>query len=353
MEPANGIDVWGPWFQGVVALESLNLTSTAVDRAKRSKVAIVGAGMSGLMTYLILHQAGLTNVTIIEGSDRVGGRVHTQYLSGGPFDYSYQELGAMRIPMTVTLSNVTYNISEHRLVLDLIEEMNRLNNDKTNEINLIPFINTRPHEPVHGHGVKLENGFASTDTQTSASSRPNSPADVPHSASDLKDLLESTLPGDDFLARMTANIFQAHSDWIDHGLANLPGDRWSEFAFAVNHLGASIRDQNDVFEGLGSNSFWLSTYDKIVLGPNTQYKTIDGGMSRLPQSFLPLVEPITKFNRKVERIAWNQSTEKLTLKWRRRYNESFGEDEVDYAIIAAPFSVVRRWRLPGMFPHTF
>ena len=201
MNASNGIDVYGPWFDGVAALESLNLTSTAVDSAKRTKVAIVGAGMAGLMTYLVLDQAGLTNVSIIEDSSRVGGRVHTQYMSGGPFDHSYQELGAMRLPTAVVLSNVTYNISEHRLVFDLIEEMNRLNNDERHRIDLIPFLNTPPSERVHGNDVRT------TTTQTP-------PVDVPHSASELEDLLRSALPGDDFLKQMASNIFQAHSDWI-------------------------------------------------------------------------------------------------------------------------------------------
>ncbi|KAL3951854.1 hypothetical protein ACCO45_013571 [Purpureocillium lilacinum] len=321
MDASNGIDVYGPWFDGVAALESLNLTSAAVDRAKRTKVAIVGAGMAGLMTYLVLDQAGLTN-----------------YMSGGPFDHSYQELGAMRLPTAVVLSNVTYNISEHRLVFDLIEEMNRLNTDERHRIDLIPFINTPPSERAHDNDVRT------TTTQTP-------PVDVPHSASELEDLLRSTLPGDAFLKQMTSNIFQAHSDWIKRGLAGLPGDRWSQFAFAVNHLGASLRDASDLTSGPDSMSYWAPLCAKIVLSPETQYQTIDGGMSRLPQAFLPHVGPSITFNSKVERIAWNESAQKLTLRWRRSHAKRFDQGEYDYAIVAAPFSVVDRWRLPDL-PRT-
>ncbi|OAQ92736.1 l-amino-acid oxidase [Purpureocillium lilacinum] len=338
MDASNGIDVYGPWFDGVAALESLNLTPSAVDSAKRTKVAIVGAGMAGLMTYLVLDQAGLTNVSIIEGSSRVGGRVRTQYMSGGPFDYSYQELGAMRLPTAVVLSNATYNISEHRLVFDLIEEMNRLNNDERHRIDLIPFLNTPPSERVHGNDVRT------TTTQTP-------PVDVPHSASELEDPLRSTLPGDVFLKQMASNIFQAHSDWIKHGLAGLPGDRWSQFAFAVNHLGASLRDASELTSGPDSMSYWAPLCAKIVLSPETQYQTIDGGMSRLPQAFLPHVGPSITFNSKVERIAWNESAQKLTLQWRRSHAKRFDQGEYDYAIVAAPFSVVDRWRLPDL-PRT-
>lgn len=116
MNNDTGIDTWGPWFDGVELLQSKNLSAVDVDASKSKEIAIVGAGMSGLMTYLVLHQAGMTNVSIIEASQRLGGRVHTAYLSGGPFDYSYQEMGPMRFPETVEYSNQTYNITDHQLV---------------------------------------------------------------------------------------------------------------------------------------------------------------------------------------------------------------------------------------------
>lgn len=90
MTNATGIDAWGPWFDGVELLQSKNLSAVDVSAAKSKKIGIVGAGMSGLMTFLALKQAGFENLEIIEGGERLGGRVHTVYLSGGPFDYSYQ-----------------------------------------------------------------------------------------------------------------------------------------------------------------------------------------------------------------------------------------------------------------------
>ncbi|KAK4183690.1 hypothetical protein QBC35DRAFT_542611 [Podospora australis] len=103
--------------------------------AKRKNMAIVGAGMAGLMTYLCLTQQGLSNVNIIEAGDRLGGRVHTVYLSGGPFDYSYQEMGPMRVPITLTVANQTYKMSDHELVFQLVDELNRINND-SKDLNL-------------------------------------------------------------------------------------------------------------------------------------------------------------------------------------------------------------------------
>lgn len=90
MTNATGIDAWGPWFDGVELLQSKNLGAVDVFTAKNKKIGIIGGGMSGLMTFLSLKQAGFENLEIIEAGERLGGRVHTVYLTGGPFDYSYQ-----------------------------------------------------------------------------------------------------------------------------------------------------------------------------------------------------------------------------------------------------------------------
>ncbi len=90
MGASNGIDTLGPWFEGVTLLKDKEPSAVDVKAAKEKEIAIVGAGMSGLMSYLVLTQAGMKNIKILEAGQRLGGRVHTEYLSGGPFDYSYQ-----------------------------------------------------------------------------------------------------------------------------------------------------------------------------------------------------------------------------------------------------------------------
>lgn len=64
------------------------------DRSKpRKTVVILGAGMAGLAAAYELAQLG-HNVTVLEASSRVGGRILTHRFSDG----EYHELGAMRIP---------------------------------------------------------------------------------------------------------------------------------------------------------------------------------------------------------------------------------------------------------------
>lgn len=81
----------------------------------------------------------------------------------------------------------------------------------------------------------------------------------------------------------------------------------------------------------------------------SSFKTIDGGLNRLPLSFEPHVKDIVNFNRKIERIAFNTSTKKLSLHWRDHFTDkTFHTSTHDYAIISAPFTVVRKWRLPPL-----
>lgn len=190
MNNETGIDVWGPWFDGVAALEDKNLSAVDEETAKSREIAIVGGGMAGLMTYLILHQAGLTNVTILEASQRLGGRIRTEYLTGGPFDYSYQEMGAMRIPESTVFSNVTYNITDHHLVFKLAEEMNKINNhNKALNVDFVPFIQNSPNGLMYFNGLKLGTGLPPTQAEVAENSTLDASTPLPSSAQELSDLV--------------------------------------------------------------------------------------------------------------------------------------------------------------------
>lgn len=171
MTNSTGIDTLGPWFDGVALLEGKNLSAIDIAEAKSKEIAIVGAGMAGLMTYLVLHQSGMENIKIIEASQRLGGRVHTEYLSGGPFDYSYQEMGPMRFPNTITVGNDTLNITDHQLVFQLAEEMNKLNNHASNwSVDFIPWYQSSSNGLYYYDGIKLDTGLPPTVSQVAGNS---------------------------------------------------------------------------------------------------------------------------------------------------------------------------------------
>ncbi len=61
-----------------------------LQRSKEQKIAIIGAGISGLTAAHTLKKLGYNNITVFEANDRVGGKVHTVEIDG----YIY-ELGAI------------------------------------------------------------------------------------------------------------------------------------------------------------------------------------------------------------------------------------------------------------------
>lgn len=65
------------------------------DLPSDAKVCIIGAGISGLYSALILDHLGVP-YDILEASDRPGGRILTHYFSTRKHDY--YDIGAMRFP---------------------------------------------------------------------------------------------------------------------------------------------------------------------------------------------------------------------------------------------------------------
>lgn len=85
-------DALGTWFEDVASIEH-----TPARRAPNVSIAIVGAGVSGLATALMLDSVGIHNWEIIEASERVGGRYRTKFVGG---TQEYAEMGPMRLPWT-------------------------------------------------------------------------------------------------------------------------------------------------------------------------------------------------------------------------------------------------------------
>lgn len=274
MTSENGIDPWGAWFDGVELLKGKHLSAVNVAKAKRKDVAVVGAGMSGLMTYLCLTQAGLTNVTIIEAGERLGGRVHTEYLSGGPFDYSYQEMGPMRFPLTYTVGNETYPIKDHQLVFQLAEEMNKINrHDKNLSVDFIPWYQSNSNGLQYYNGIRLPNGMPPTLAQVAANASLSIPSILDKSTQDLETAVNNALPGPEFMAKLATNMFKAHREFLDGGLGGLPGDQWSEYGFMVNYLKANLND-TDIVASSATATFWdeVSQNSPLVKFKETEEK---------------------------------------------------------------------------------
>ncbi|UNI18426.1 hypothetical protein JDV02_004696 [Purpureocillium takamizusanense] len=92
-------------------------------------VGIVGAGVSGLYTGLLLQREG-HKVTIFEAANRVGGRIYTyRFTPQAKLADPYFEAGAMRIPRS----------SLHSKVFDFIRYLNT-HGSAEQKVELIPYI---------------------------------------------------------------------------------------------------------------------------------------------------------------------------------------------------------------------
>lgn len=353
MTEANGFDALGQWFDGVKFLKQKEPGAEHVRDAKSKSIGIVGAGLSGLTTHLLLSQAGFVNVRILEASNRLGGRVHTQYLTGGPGHYSYQELGAMRLPLKYIDPDGKrkYNVSDTQLVLELINEVNGINEARPDlRVDLIDWIEHSDNGLRYFGGIRTANGLPPTKKQVKDDPRLSPPPvsmDAETKATNKK--LEDSLPGNGFMVRMARSMYKAHREWTDKGLGGEPGDRWSEFAFISQYLKGSLNSTDVLVSGQQDpqGSFWEGLYDRFYDSASS-WATVDGGLSRLPEAFRPLVKDSIRFNTRIERVGYADG--KVTLRYKNNgfRDAGFQESTHDYAIISAPFTVVRQWRLPDI-----
>jgi hypothetical protein len=270
MTQENGFSPIGAWFEGVKLLKDKQPAAVDVAEAKAKEVAIVGAGMSGLMTWLVLEQSGLTNVTILEASDRLGGRVRTEYLTGGPFDYSYQEMGPMRFPYQYTnpRTGAKRDINDQKFVYQLADEVNKLNgNSSEYAVNFIPWIQSNNNGFSYFNGFKLPSGLPPTVAQirANASLGPTSEP-LSESAQALNAEYNAILPefGGALYDLVADNMFKAHEEWLENGLGGKGGDVWSEFAFLVNHLGGSLNDTDALGKIPGDHSYVLLSPSSLL-----------------------------------------------------------------------------------------
>lgn len=61
-----------------------------------------------------------------------------------------------------------------------------------------------------------------------------------------------------------------------------------------------------------------------------------------------MVDNYTVMDRKIERVQFDAETEKVKLQWRYNYTDGvFQNSTYDYAVVAVPFTIVKKWRLPG------
>ncbi|KAF2836997.1 hypothetical protein M501DRAFT_1025661 [Patellaria atrata CBS 101060] len=304
-EQESDIDTAGPWFDGVTLLED-NMTAVDTAAAKAKDIAIIGAGMAGLMIWTCLSSLGMNIIRIVEASQRLGGRVHTAYF-GDPSERQYQD--------KLLSTNESLEIQDQKLTFDFVKEVNRLNsNDPNVTVNLIPWIQNSPNGLTHRSICRTQDGTIPTISEIVANASLGPPLMIPDAeTTELLTKLTTELFNPAFISELFNNMFQAHNEWLTSGLGG-QGENWSEFGHMHNYLGYSLNAIDQALEQLygGPAGSFRELLTELNYFSATDWKTIDGGLSRLPEAFHPLTETF------------------------------------DYAISTVLFPILRSWRLPAV-----
>ncbi|NXT02691.1 OXLA oxidase, partial [Jacana jacana] len=230
-----------------------------------SRVAIVGAGISGLTAAKLLRDA-IPKVTVLEKSDRVGGRIRTYRPEGQDW---FVELGAMRLP------------SKHRLVREFIKQFG---------LKLNPFQETDPKAWVFVNGVRAR--VEEVTKNPDILKYPLKPSERGKSA---EELYRGTL-------KEAFRNFQKMD--CKEILAKYDSFSTKEYLIKEGNLSRGAVDMiGDLMNE--DSGFYLSFLDSLWQYPifsHPSFDEITAGFDRLPRAFLEALPGAVRLNSTVEKV---------------------------------------------------
>ncbi|MDR7001367.1 flavin monoamine oxidase family protein [Neobacillus niacini] len=274
------------------------------------KIIIIGAGMAGLVSATLLKQAG-HNVTILEATDRVGGRIYT--LRGDFRDEQYLEAGAMRIPST------------HLLTLEYIKKF---------QLPVNRFINSTPNDIIFVKGSKVR--------LKAYEQNPNilGFTVLPHEkGKTAKELLHLAIkPVTDFINQNPLRNWP----WAIKELDKYSMDtylRYNPFGVTLSPGAVEMIKVILTLEGLIELSFLEILRELLILfTPDVTFYEITGGNDQLPKAFINQLKDNIFYGQNVKKI--KQHDNQVTIYSVHRILEPF-QITGDLAIVTIPFSVLQ------------
>lgn len=234
------------------------------------RVAIVGAGVAGLYSALLLKKQG-HHVHIFEASDRIGGRIYTHRFNAR--EHQYFEAGAMRLPDS-TFQAIVYNLIDH------LNQSPSLPKDMA--INRIPYILNSPGNFVHINGHSYTSDGTSPAVLTPRDLDWEVPSEylVKSASSLLKEALQP------FITELREDFEQGFQRLLRF-------DHMSFRYYLQTEVGWPTNVINFVETVISqTNQFALSTTELVMQNMDFDTKdwyTIDRGMDRLPEAMALLV----------------------------------------------------------------
>lgn len=289
----------------------VSVIRNGLSKTKHPKnILIVGAGMAGLVAASLLKEAG-HHVKIIEGNNRVGGRVLTLRFS----ERTYFEAGAMRIP------------EMHDLVFEYIRKFG---------LSVNPFINSTPEDLIYVNGIKTRNKIY--EREPDILQYPVAPSEKGRTAEQLLSL--AVQPIIDFINKDPVRNWPIVEKQLDpYSVYTFlkfypyrPKTTFSEGAIEMISVLLAL-------EGVTEQAFLSILRDMMLFKPETRFYEITGGNDRLPHAFLPQLKEDILFNRRVTKII--QHDDCVTLNYMDTQSYDHFAMTGDLAIMTIPFTVMQ------------
>ncbi len=294
--------------------QMLSIVRSGLGKTKTpKKMIVVGAGISGLVAASLLKETG-HHVTVLEASERVGGRIRT---IRGPFtEGQYFEAGAMRFPET------------HYLVNAYIHKFG---------LPIRAFINETPNDLIYVNGIKTRVHLY--ERHPDLLNYPVTPGERGKTAREMFD--RAIQPVLAFIRQNPDRNFPLFVKEFDkYSLYNFlklyPYEPFTTFSSGAIEMMGVLLD----LESTMNDAFTGTILQKLAAwGEDIRFHEIPGGNDLLPRAFLPQLQDDIQFERKMTKIVQNKDS--VTIHSIQSNTIDRHSVTGDLAIVTIPFSILR------------